>query len=259
MLKRTNLNRGREMKLLSNIDDIITEINSMFDNNNNNNKKHKPNNLIIQKYLESPLLYNGRKFDIRIWVLFTYLGKYNNYNVYVFKEGHLKACSDEFNINNDDLFIHLTNYSVQKHNINFSKSEIGNEISFKMFQDELNRQKSGKNFKKDIFPEIIKIIWITAKAGKNKINIMERKNCFEIYGYDFILDSNYNPFLLEINTNPGLEESSPLIKMLVPRMIDDAFRLTIDKTFENKNNNKPKFSVDGYSDEENLWKKIKKI
>ena len=265
MLKRTNLNRGREMKILSNIDDIVTEINSMFDSN----KKQKPNNLIIQKYLESPLLYNGRKFDIRIWVLFTYLGKDNNYNVYVFKEGHLKACSDEFNINSDNLFIHLTNYSVQKYNKNFSKSEIGNEISFKMFQDELNRQNSGKNFKKDIFPEIIKIIWITAKAGKNKINIMDRKNCFEIYGYDFILDTNYQPFLLEINTNPGLEESSPLIKMLVPRMIDDAFRLTIDKVFDNvKNNNgnsdmldknKSKFSVEGYTDEENMWQKIKKI
>ena len=56
--------------------------------------------------------------------------------------------------------------------------------------------------------------------------------------------------------------------MLVPRMIDDAFRLTIDKMFENgKNNgndysnnlNKSKFSVDGYSDEENMWQKIKKI
>ena len=263
------------MKILSNIDEIIKEINSMFEKNsnknninNNNNKKQKPNNLIIQKYLESPLLYKGRKFDIRIWVLFTYTNKENNYSIYVFKEGHLKACSDEFNIDNKNLFIHLTNYSVQKYNKNFSKVEVGNEISFQMFQDELNKKEIKKNFKKDIFPEIIKIIWITAKAGKNKINIMERKNCFELYGYDFILDINYTPYLLEINTNPGLEESSPLIKMLVPRMIDDAFRLTIDKMFENgKNNNvndflvmnKSKFSVEGYTDEENMWQKIKKI
>ena len=277
VLKRTNLNRGREMKIVSSIDEIIKEIHSMFEKNNNKNitnnsnsgnKKQKLNNLIIQKYLESPLLYKGRKFDIRIWVLFTYTSKENAYSTYVFKEGHLKACSDEFNIDNNNLFIHLTNYSVQKYNKNFSKTEVGNEISFKMFQDELDRKKSGKNFKKDIFPEIIKIIWITAKAGKNKINIMERKNCFEIYGYDFILDTNYTPFLLEINTNPGLEESSPLIKMLVPRMIDDAFRLTIDRMFENgKNNNnveytnmnKSKFSVDGYTDEENMWQKVKKI
>ena len=45
-------------------------------------------------------------------------------------------------------------------------------------------------------------------------------------------------------------------------------RLTIDKMFENgKNNNvndflvmnKSKFSVEGYTDEENMWQKIKKI
>ena len=255
VLKRTNLNRGRQMKVLSNIEEIIKEINLMFE-------EKKPNNLIIQKYIEDPLLYNGRKFDIRIWVLFTYVGKDNKYEIYVFKEGHLKACSDNFNIDSDNLFIHLTNYSVQKHNKNFSKVEIGNEISFQLFQQELNKQNSGKNFKKDIFPEIIKIIGISAKAVKNKINIMNRKNCFEIFGYDFILDSNYQPFLLEINTNPGLEESSPLIKMLVPRMIDDALRLTIDKVFEsNEGNtqkkNRSKFHVDGYKDEENMWLRIK--
>ena len=255
VLKRTNLNRGRQMKVLSNLDEIIKEINSIFE-------EKKPNNLIIQKYIEQPLLYNGRKFDIRIWVLFTYIGKDSKYEVFVFKEGHLKACSDIFNIDSDNLFIHLTNYSVQKHNKNFSKVEIGNEISFQLFQQELNRQNSGKNFKKDIFPEIIKIIGLTAKAVKNKINIMNRKNCFEIFGYDFILDVNYHPFLLEINTNPGLEISSPLIQMLVPRMIDDAFRLTIDKTFDNndgngKKKNRSKFHVDNYSDEENMWMKIK--
>ena len=255
VLKRTNLNRGRQMKVLSNIDDIIKEINLMFE-------EKKPNNLIIQKYLEAPLLYNERKFDIRIWVLFTYVGKDNVYEVFVFKEGHLKACCDLFNIDSDNLFIHLTNYSVQKHNKNFSKVEIGNEISFQLFQQELNRQNTGKNFKKDIFPEIVKIIGISANAVKNKINMMDRKKCFEIFGYDFILDINCQPFLLEINTNPGLEESSPLIKMLVPRMIDDAFRLTIDKTFDNndgngKKINSSKYHVDGYTDEENMWMKIK--
>jgi hypothetical protein len=257
VLKRTNLNRGRQMKVLSNVDDIIKEINLMFE-------EKKPNNLIIQKYLEAPLLYNERKFDIRIWVLFTYVEKDSKYDVYVFKEGHLKACCDLFNIDSDNLFIHLTNYSVQKHNKNFSKVEIGNEISFQLFQQELNRQNSGKNFKKDIFPEIIKIIGISANAVKNKINIMNRKKCFEIFGYDFILDINCQPFLLEINTNPGLEESSPLIKMLVPRMIDDALRLTIDKSFDNndgngngKKKNSSKFHVVGYSDEENMWMKIK--
>ena len=47
--------------------------------------------------------------------------------------------------------------------------------------------------------------------------------------------------------------------MLVPRMIDDALRLTIDKTFERKDKYKncSQFHVDNYKDEENMWQKIK--
>ena len=46
-----------------------------------------------------------------------------------------------------------------------------------------------------------------------------------------MLDINFNLFLIEINTNPGLEESSPWIKIIVPRMLDDALRLTLDQIF----------------------------
>ena len=249
LLKRTNLNRGRQIKIFSDLRQILNEIEE---------SKTKCNHLIIQKYIEAPALYNNRKFDIRIWVLFTYISRSYNVDVYVFKEGHLKACSEPFSLSSDDLYVHLTNYSVQKYNRNFSKMEIGNEISFKTFQEELDKKNANKNFKKDIFPKITKIIAISANSCKNKINILNRNNCFEIFGYDFILDQYYEPFLLEVNTNPGLEESSPLIKMLVPRMIDDAFRLTIDRVFErdDKNKNISAFPVEGYKDEENMWQSV---
>ena len=256
LLKRDNLNRGRKIKVFSNLDDILKEINTL-------NEQKFPKNLLIQKYIEQPLLYNKRKFDIRIWVLFTYLEKGRKYGVYIFKEGHLKACCDEYDINSNDLFIHLTNYSVQKHNKNFSKCEIGNEISFADFQKELDRTGKNINFKKNIFPEIIKIIATSANSVRGKINLSKRTNCFEIFGYDFILDVNYKPFLLEINTNPGYEESSPLIKSLVPRMIDDAMRLTIDKEFEtyykSSDQKSSNFFVEGYLSDENMWLKIKTI
>ena len=249
LLKRTNFNRGRLIKVFSDLKSILDEIEE---------SKTKCKHLLIQKYIEAPLLYNNRKFDIRIWVLFTFISKNYSFEVYVFKEGHLKACSEPFNLTSPDLYVHLTNYSVQKYNINFSKLEIGNEISFETFQNELDKKPNSKNFKKEIFPKILKIIAISANSCKNKINILNRNNCFEIFGYDFILDENYEPFLLEVNTNPGLEESSPLIEMLVPRMIDDAFRLTIDKIFERNDINKDvsQFKVDGYKDDENMWQNI---
>ena len=47
---------------------------------------------------------------------------------------------------------------------------------------------------------------------KDKINKNDRKYSFEIFGYDFIVDEKFNVWLIEINTNPCIEESSPLLK-----------------------------------------------
>ena len=115
-----------------------------------------------------------------------------------------------------------------------------------------------------MLPQIYEICKIAFKSAYSKIHGTSNITMFEIFGCDFIFDETGNPFLLEINTNPGLEESSPLIKKLVPRMIDDCLRLTIDDLFitkysknvlcpETNEYNSP-FSVDGYNNSENLWK-----
>jgi hypothetical protein len=72
------------------------------------------------------------------------------------------------------------------------------------------------------------------RSVKDKINKNGYNYQFEIFGYDFMLDNDFNIYLIEINTNPGLEESSPWIKVIVPRMLDDALRLTLDQIFEPK-------------------------
>ena len=68
-------------------------------------------------------------------------------------------------------------------------------------------------------------------AAKRKLNPNKRKHCFEIFGYDYIIDQDFNVWLIEVNTNPCIEESSSLLKILLPRMLDDAFKITIDELF----------------------------
>ena len=261
IIKPVNLNRGRYITVEKNLNDIIKRLEDIQSKKKIINEKKNGNDikceyLIIQKYLEKPLLYQGRKFDIRLWVLFI---SNKDDEIYIFKQGHLKATCTQYNPDSNDLYVHLTNYSVQKHNENFSKIEIGNEIPFKSFQNELDKNNTGINFYKDIYPKIVRIVRITGGAAKGKINILSRKYCFEIFGYDFIIDENYQPYLLEINTNPGLEISSPLIEELLPRMIDDALKLTIDKEYTKSYkyaNEESKFPVTDYNNNENMWEKF---
>ena len=254
VIKAINLNRGMCIKLVSNFDEMektiekfrqgvnynfteqsITEEEKKNEQNDNDKKEEENtyycDNIIIQKYIENPLLYKGRKFDMRIWVLLTHQMK-----VFVFKEGHLKTCSLEYDINSRDSFSHITNYSFQKNNNNFEKYEIGNEVPFYEFQKYINEKYPEKNYKikVDLMKQLKKIISLTMQSVKDKINKNNKNHQFEIFGYDFMLDENFKPFLIEINTNPGLEESSPWIKIIVPRMLDDALRLTLDQVFDTK-------------------------
>ena len=81
----------------------------------NNPQTYQNSTLIIQKYIERPLCYNGRKCDMRLWVMLTW-----DFNLYIFKEGHFKATSLPYDVNSQDSYVHLTNYSVQKFNKNFN-------------------------------------------------------------------------------------------------------------------------------------------
>ena len=238
--EQENNNQGENINLL--LEKLIEEEknqNNIIDNGNTNKEKicseekeeklYNCNKILIQKYIENPLLYKGRKCDMRIWVLLTH-----DMKVYLFKEGHLKTCSVEYNLNSEDAFTHITNYSFQKHNSNFQKFEKGNEVPFYEFQKFIDETYPEKNYKlkEDLMKQIKEIIKTTMLCGKNRINRNNRSFQFEIFGYDFMMDSDFNVFLIEINFNPGLEISSPWIQIVVPRMLDDALRLTLDKVFE---------------------------
>ena len=222
-------------------------------------KIHKSEYILIQKYLDNPLLYYGRKFDIRCYVLVDYC-----FNVFICREGHLKACSQQYDLNNLDVFTHITNYSLQKRCKDFAKYEQGNEISFKKFIELLDNKNKGQGQKifNRIFNKMKEEIQLSMNSvGRNLMGVPKVLS-FQIFGYDFIVDQKYNPWILEINDNPGLEISSELISHLIPRMIDDAVRLTVDKVFPTKYDKevvtedghyKSKFYLEGFNNEENVF------
>jgi hypothetical protein len=83
----------------------------------------------------------------------------------------------------------------------------------------------------DILPQIKDLIVKSMYAVRKKLDPHRRKHSFEMFGYDFILDEDFNVWLIEVNTNPCIEESSELLKVLLPRMIEDMLKLTIDRVF----------------------------
>jgi len=86
------------------------------------------------------------------------------------------------------------------------------------------------------------IVIKTFNAVRKSIDPNRRKHCFELFGYDFILDEDFNQWLIEVNTNPCIEESSNILKIYLPRMIEDMLKLTVDVVFPKKSIKKYKKS-----------------
>jgi len=72
----------------------------------------------------------------------------------------------------------------------------------------------------------------TIDSVKQKLDPNKRNGCFELFGYDFMVDNDFSVWLIEVNTNPCLDESSSILRRLLPRLIDDLFKLTIDRDFK---------------------------
>ena len=71
----------------------------------------------------------------------------------------------------------------------------------------------------------------TFRGVYGKIDPKRRVNTFEIYGYDFMFDDDFKVYLIEVNTNPCLELGCPLLARLIPTMVENALRLSIDPLF----------------------------
>mmetsp|Transcript_6716 Transcript_6716/g.843 ORF Transcript_6716/g.843 Transcript_6716/m.843 type:complete len:142 (+) Transcript_6716:592-1017(+) len=73
--------------------------------------------VVISKYVHNPLLINGLKFDLRIYVSVT---SFEPLKIFVFPEGLARfACEVYAPGNKKNKYMHLTNYSVNKKHENF--------------------------------------------------------------------------------------------------------------------------------------------
>eukprot|EP00347_Sterkiella_histriomuscorum_P023784 403333401 len=221
-----NTNRGNGINVSSN----LNEIKNLVQKANSNAKKEKT--YIIQKYIDNPLLINSRKFDFRCYGVMTSMNGF--LKGYFYEDAYIRTSCKEYDIENlNNKYIHLTNDAVQKHSQDYGKFENGNKMSLQDFQKYLKQQYPSYHIdiKRDLMPQIRKLITDSYRSVYAKIDPSRLHNTFELFGYDFMLDEDFRLYLIEVNTNPCLEMSSPLLCRIIPEVLDNAFRIILDPIF----------------------------
>ena len=176
------------------------------------NNAYKDKFVVVQKYLKNQYLYNNRKLNLRIYILVIIKNK--NKHVYINKKGKCIYSNKDYDENDLNPEIHLTSYNLDQNIYN----------KFPETFEELNYKLKGNKFS-ELFNKIIKICKLTFKPGLQFINDKKFNYCtnFQLFGLDFILDNNFNPYLLEINKGPDMIPKNEKDKILKKNIYYDVF------------------------------------
>ena len=216
IVKPGGLSRGRGVHCIDQLNDILSNV--------------KPcNQTIIQKYIENPLVINGRKFDIRQWVLVTDL---NPLTVWLFETPYVRFGAENYHIDDfKNVFSQLTGNSIAKHSEKFNTGEIEGD----MWENEQFKEYLKKNYGGDPWTEIQKkiekIVILSLESAKHKL--FNRKNNFEVFGFDIMLDDKLNVYLIEINASPDWTYSTKVTEKLIKIASEDIMKVVIDYSLEN--------------------------
>ena len=198
---------------------------------------------LVSEYINNPHLLNGLKYDLRVYVLIT---SFDPLRVYCFKEGLVRFATEKYSLSKKKLkkrFVHLTNYSVNKkalkykRNLNVSSDDEGSKWSFSAYRRKLQELGiNGDELFEKVHDLIIKVCISVESHVLHSINRLSdhRNNCFELFGFDVLIDANLKPWLMEVNVSPSLSSSSPLDARIKTTLMSDIFNLVGFRVYDKK-------------------------
>ncbi|XP_019631189.1 PREDICTED: probable tubulin polyglutamylase TTLL1 [Branchiostoma belcheri] len=178
---------------------------------------------VISRYIDNPLLIGGKKFDLRLYVLVT---SYRPLKCYMYRLGFCRFCTVKYTSSTselDNMFIHLTNVSIQKHGDEYNNVH-GGKWTIKNMRLFLEGTR-GKEVTDKLFDDIN---WLTVHSLKAVSGVMANdRHCFECYGYDIIIDNNLKPWLIEVNASPSLTSTTAADRIMKYNLINDSLNIVM--------------------------------
>lgn len=115
-------------------------------------------------------------------------------------------------------YIHLTNNAVQEYCPMFGNLIKGNIFPLSTLQDQVRQDRPGvpEGF---FMKQIVEHIRLVFDATHEILNPRGREFCFELFGFDFMIDDDLKVWLIEVNSGPSLSESNKFLSKLLHRMM----------------------------------------
>jgi len=174
-------------------------------------------NYIVQRYINNPLLIGGKKFDLRIYCLVT---SYSPLVAYLYRDGFARFTHHRYDSEDiTNTYVHLTNVAIQKTSENYDE-KLGGKWDLRTLKLYMMSQ-FGQEEVNECFANIQRVV-IRALQCVQRV-IINDKHCFELYGFDVLIDSNLKSWLIEVNGSPSMTANTAHDFELKCNLLDDVF------------------------------------
>ena len=222
IMKPVGLSRGRGIFLVSDLGDVAY------------GEAH-----VVQRYIEKPLLVDGHKFDLRLYVLVT---SFAPVEAFLYSEGFARFSSERYSLADArNLRVHLTNYSVQKVGLTpgaavaapaplaglSAAAAGGSKCSLAHLWGVLRARRVDVGA---LWSRIGDVVRRSLYAVHDVIP--HQPNAFELLGYDIMVDAQLKPWLIEVNSSPSLETDHPVDEAIKTRLVRDVAALLDPPAFD---------------------------
>ncbi|KAM5291795.1 tubulin polyglutamylase TTLL13 [Ctenodactylus gundi] len=201
-----------------------------------NPKEIKPGeHMICQQYISKPFLIDGFKFDMRIYILIT---SCDPLRIFMYEEGLARFATTPYvepsHNNLEKVCMHLTNYAINKRNENFVRDDaVGSKRKLSTLNAWLREHSyDPRKLWGDIEDIIIKTIISAHSVLRHNYRTCFPQYlsggtcaCFEILGFDVLLDHKLKPWLLEVNHSPSFTTDSTLDREVKDALLCDTMTL----------------------------------
>ena len=193
--------------------------------------KNIPKEFIMTKYLTNPHLIEGKKYHLRLYVL---VGGIKPLRIYLYNKGFAYIAKHKFSLDKNQFHnrnIHLTNRISNKNNFYFIDEEekaINNRMNLFEYKNYLKKENIDYNsLREKLIDIIIKTVisgheYLLAKLEEYNLN---DRSFFNLFGYDFIVDSNYDPYLLKVSKRPNLRIIDKEDKIINEKLFIDTLNI----------------------------------
>jgi hypothetical protein len=187
---------------------------------------------IVQELLENPYLIDGRKINLRFYLLFVCKG--NSTDVYAFNDGFMYYTKAQYKSNSLEADVNITTGYIDRKV--YEKNPLTHN-DFKVYLDKPDRVLSkeeavmkGQNLSisQVVFERINRLLRDVCMSFIGNINTMQKfKNnvMFQLFGVDVAIDNQMQAQVIEFNKGPSIDPHDERDGQLKQNVIEDAFKI----------------------------------